>query len=101
MRTIEMLRQAAMEEAHSAKEYALCAIEYKPTDPELARFFHDLSEVELEHCASFLKHVDRRVQILREAGIELDAEFDDELAHDKRRILMKHAEAKRLVAMYR
>ena len=101
MRTVEMLRQAAMEEAHSAKEYALCAIEYKPHDPDLSRFFHDLSQTELDHCAEFLRHIDRRVDIVRNSGIELDDQFEEELEHDKRRIIMKHAEAMRLVSMYR
>ena len=101
MRTITMLKESALEEAHSSNEYAMCALEYKVSDPELSRFFHELSEIELDHCMRFLTHFSRRVEELKSSGLQFDEKFENDVADCIRGIMIARSEAKRLVGMYR
>lgn len=90
----------AKEEACGATEYAVLAIEYRQSDAELSRMFHELSEVELDHSKRFLQQAERRKEQLT-SSVQLDEEFEDDCQYLKRHILAEQASAARYVAMYR
>ena len=100
MRTIQMLKESALEEARSSKEYALCAIEYRSSDANLSRMFHDLSQVEMDHSNKFQQHMERRFSEMVDSGFQTDEKFEDEFNHARKKIIMCQAEAKRLIDMY-
>lgn len=61
MKIIEKLSEMIDEELSDAKKYAKCALEYKETDPMLAKTFFELSTEEMRHMELLHKEVVRQI----------------------------------------
>ena len=56
MKMMEKFLDMAMDELKGADEYAECAARHKEDDPQLAKTFIDVANVELGHAEIFLRY---------------------------------------------
>ena len=101
MRTLDMLLSSANEEACGAKNYAICAIEYKTSNQELSRFYIEAARQEMEHSVRLREFASREAEKIEQYGIQVDEEFTEMLSDRLRHIIRQQDNAKRLIDMYR
>lgn len=66
MKLIRDLSEMISEEISDAKKYAMCGIEHKDDEPELAKLFTQLATEELGHAMRLHDHVVRIIRSYRE-----------------------------------
>lgn len=65
MKEIKMLMEHVEDELKDAHTYAALAVEYKPTDPEIADLFYRLSGEEMNHMNALHKAVVAHIEDYR------------------------------------
>lgn len=65
MKEIKMLMEHVEDELKDAHTYAALAVEYKPTDPEIADLFYRLSGEEMNHMNALHKAVVAHIEDCR------------------------------------
>lgn len=101
MRIIKQLAAQIKDEVRGAHEYAMDALEYKVSDPDLSRLYHELAKTEYDHANRLHEVVMRKVDEADSAGFDVPESMIDSWEEKHREIIIKMAEAKTFIDMYR
>lgn len=91
MRIIKCLKKQMIDEICGAKEYAIDALEYRETNPELANLYHELSETEYKHALELHEHASKKIKEIQESGVKFP-EFMTEKWEEAHNEMIKMAE---------
>lgn len=101
MKLIQKLSEMVDEEIGDAHKYAKCALEYKDTNPNLAKVFFDLSVAEMQHMAILHTEVTKLIEKYRQEKGEPPEGMKSLYDYLHQKQIEKSAEVKTLQAMYR
>lgn len=68
MMCIKKLAEQMAEEIEGAREYAICALECRIGDQDLAKTYHNLSQVEYEHAEKLHEFAMQKVEMAKSSG---------------------------------
>lgn len=100
MRIIKCLSKQMCEEIEGVKNYAIDALEYRKSDPELAKLYHDLAETEYDHAIKLHEQAVQKIKEIEETDVSIPSfmksKWDD--AHEE--MIEKAKEAKTFMDMW-
>lgn len=101
MRIIKHLSEQIADEVDGMREYAMDALEWRYTDPELSKVYYELAKVECSHVDKLHIQVARKIEEAKSNPIQPTEQMLERWDEIHRNLIVKTAEAKMYLDMYK
>ena len=101
MLLIKVLAEQACDEAEGMKEYALDAMNYRATRPELANLYFKMAGAEREHFEALHAWIMKAKEEAEASDVEIPPGMLERWDAKHREMMAEYAEAKALMALYK
>lgn len=101
MLLVKVLADQACDEAEGMAEYALDAMNYRATRPELASAYYKMALAEQEHFKTLHGFVLKAKEEAEKGGVEVPPGMLERWDAKHREMMAKYSEAKALLEMYK
>jgi rubrerythrin len=100
MRIIKCLAKQMCGEIESVKKYAINALEYRKSDPELAKLYHELAEIEYDHANRLHEQAVQKIKEIEETGTSIPSFMKSKWDEAHGKMIAKAEEAKKFMDMW-
>lgn len=101
MRLIKEMADFMMDEVNGAKEYAIMALEYEYTKPQLAELFHKLAQTEMLHFNNLHEQTVKMIEEVKSTDKKIPQKMLDNWDKRHKEMIICQEETQVLINLYR